>query len=64
MAMSPLIPLPAEPKPDPMVPTTLNLDAEDIAWLDSIAERTKRSRSDVARQIFRAVREQEARKKS
>lgn len=44
----------------PAVPATLALDEELIGWLDGIATRTNRSRSDVAREILRAVREQEA----
>lgn len=57
-----LLPPPAEPKPPPMVPITLALDEESIGWLDGIATSTNRSRSDVAREIFRAVREQESRR--
>lgn len=39
-----------------VVPTTLALEEDTVAWLDGIAERTNRSRSDVAREIFRGVR--------
>ncbi len=43
-----------------VVPTTLALEEDTVAWLDEIAERTDRSRSDVAREIFRNVRTAES----
>lgn len=48
-----------EPK-EPVVSTSLALDEETIEWLDGIADQTKRSRSDVAREIFRNVRQASA----
>lgn len=56
MAKTELVPGPAEPK-EPLVPTTMALDQENLDWLDGISTRTKRSRSEVAREIFRNVRE-------
>lgn len=52
MSKSELLP---EPK-DEIVSTSLSLDQTSIDWLDEIGKATSRSRSDVAREIFRNVR--------
>ena len=39
--------------------TSLALDQETVDWLDGLAERLNRSRSEVAREIFKRVRETE-----
>lgn len=45
-----------------LVNTTLLLDADTVEWLDEIGDTTNRSRSDVAREIFRNVRSAEKRR--
>lgn len=40
--------------------TSLALCQDDVDWLDSQAALLNRSRSDVAREIFRNIREQQA----
>ncbi len=39
--------------------TSLALDQDTVDWLDGLADRLNRSRSEVAREIFRKVRESE-----
>jgi predicted transcriptional regulator len=39
--------------------TSLALDQETVDWLDGLAERLNRSRSEIAREIFKRVRESE-----
>ncbi len=42
-----------------LVATTLYIEQDTVDWLDRVADRTNRSRSEVAREILRAVRERE-----
>lgn len=57
MSKPDLLPGPPQPKPE-MVQTSINFDQETLDWLDSVAETSKRSRSDALREILRNVRDQ------
>jgi metal-responsive CopG/Arc/MetJ family transcriptional regulator len=56
-----LLPGPPEPREE-MIPATVNLDKTNLDWLDDVADRSGRSRSDALREILRNVREQQARR--
>lgn len=57
MSNQDLLPRMAEPKPDNLEPVSMTIDSASIAWLDGLATQTNKSRSEVARDIFRKVRE-------
>lgn len=54
--LSNLVPGPIEPAPKDVEPVTLSIDKDNLEWLDAIAERTGRKRSDVVRQILTPIR--------